>query len=60
MLGAKTQHHVSQPTENVHETGQLEGLQWGKSGSEMDEERKKQVRYSLFYPGNLVNKNLLK
>ena len=29
--------------ENVKTPGELEGLQWGKSGLEMDEERKKQV-----------------
>ena len=47
MLGSKTQPSIPQPTGagkvDSQEKGDLEGLQWGKSGLEMDEERKKQV-----------------
>ena len=47
MLGSKTQPHIPQPTGTMKGDFQaredLEGLQWGKSGLEMDEDRKEKV-----------------
>ena len=40
--------------ENVKTSEELEGLQWGKSGLEMDEERKKQV-YKYMIVGVFYN-----
>ena len=49
MLGARAKPSTAEHTEAHEETVQsrpeLDGLQWGKSGLEMDEERKKQVKH---------------
>ena len=47
MPGIGSQNHGSEPPVESHDepvaTNHLDGLQWGKSGLEMDEERKQQV-----------------
>ena len=47
MPGIGSQNHGSEPPVAGHDepvpTNHLDGLQWGKSGLEMDEERKQQV-----------------
>ena len=52
MPAANGQNYGSElPVTGKEETvaaNQLDGLQWGKSGLEMDEERKQQVWYSFY------------
>ena len=52
MPGIGSQNYGSEPPVASHDepvaTNHLDGLQWGKSGLEMDEERKQQV-FQLFY-----------
>ena len=51
MPGIGSQNYGSEPPVAGHDepvaTNHLDGLQWGKSGLEMDEERKKQVVSSI-------------
>ena len=51
MSGLEGQIYGSETTAGGHEnsvaSNQLDGLQWGKSGLEMDEERKQQVLFSF-------------
>ena len=43
MSGTKASEQPGTGSEDASATPHLEGLQWGKSGLEMDEERKQQV-----------------